>query len=90
MMDYLMLCELLSNYFDDELERDICEEIDLLIEENFACQSLFNTFNKTLELCLEMEEEEFEVPEEVHIRLFEFIRIETSKRKRHKPHHPSR
>lgn len=79
MIDFRRLCELLTDYFDEELESDICTEIDELVSEDFGCKVLFNTFNKTLELCKEMEEEEIEVPEEVHIKLYEFLKIEIRK-----------
>jgi hypothetical protein len=78
MIDFKRLCELLTDYFDEELESDICSEIDELVSEDFGCKVLFNTFNKTLQLCEEMEEE-IEVPEEVHIRLYEFLKIEIRK-----------
>lgn len=78
MIDFRRLCELLTDYFDEELESDICAEIDELVSEDFGCKVLFNTFNKTLQLCEEMEEE-IEVPEEVHIRLYEFLKIEIRK-----------
>jgi len=79
MIDFKKLCQLLTDYFDEELESDICAEIDELVSEDFGCKVLFNTFNKTLQLLREMEEEEIEVPEEVHIRLYEFLRIEIRK-----------
>ena len=78
-MDLEELFELLSDYIDKELESDICSEIDELINEDLYCNSLFNTFNKTLDLCREFESEEIEVPEEVHIKLYEYLRIEISK-----------
>ncbi len=81
MMDFERLFELLSDYFDEELESQICNEIRELISEDFCCKSLFNTFNKTLDLCREMEAEEIEVPEGVHIRLYESLRIEIRKGK---------
>jgi len=76
MIDFKKLCQLLTDYFDEELESDISAEIDELVSEDFGCKVLFNTFNKTLQLCEEMEEEEIEIPEEVHIRLYEFLKIE--------------
>lgn len=78
MIDFKRLCELLTDYFDEQLESDICAEIDELVSEDFGCKVLFNTFNKTLQLCEEMEEE-IEVPEEVHIKLYEFLKIEIRK-----------
>ncbi|MDH5661903.1 MAG: hypothetical protein OEY92_02790 [Elusimicrobiota bacterium] len=75
MIDFKKLCQLLTDYFEEELESDICTEIDELVSEDFGCKVLFNTFNKTLQLCKEIEEE-MEVPEEVHIRLYEFLKIE--------------
>ncbi len=78
MIDFNKLCQLLTDYFDEELESDICAEIDELVSEDFGCKVLFNTFNKTLQLCKEMEEE-IEVPEEVHIKLYEFLKIEIKK-----------
>jgi len=79
MMDFKKLCKLLSDYFDEELESDICAEIDELVSEDFGCKVLFNTLNRTIELCEELEEE-IEVPEEVHIRLYEFLKIEMRKK----------
>ncbi len=80
MMDFDELWELLSDYFDEELESDICEEIDELINEDYCCSVLFNTFNKTLDLLREFEEEEIEVPEDVHRELYEVLRIEIKKK----------
>jgi len=79
MIDFKKLCELLSDYFDGELESDICAEVDELVSKDFGCKVLFNTFNKTIELFEEMEAEEIEVPGEVHIRFHEFLRIEIRK-----------
>ncbi len=79
MIDFKKLCELLTDYFDEELESDICSEIDELVSEDFGCRVLFNTFNKTLQLCKEMEEEQIEVPEEIHIELYEFLKLEMEK-----------
>ena len=80
-MDFDKLFELLSDYFDEELEYEICSEIDALICEDSCCKALFNTFNRTLDLCREMEAEEIEVPGEVHITLYESLRIEIRKKK---------
>lgn len=81
MMDYKELFELLSDYFDEELESEICAEIDRLRCEDSCCDVLFNTFNKTLDLCEEFEEE-IEVPEEIHIKLYESLKIEIIKKKK--------
>ncbi len=81
MMDFKKLSELLSDYFDEELESDICAEIDELVNEDSCCRSLFNTFNKTLDLCKELEAEEIAFSEEMHIRFYEFLKIEIRKEK---------
>ena len=80
-MDFERLFELLSDYFDEELEPEICSEIDELICEDSCCKTLFNTFNRTLDLCRKMEAEEIEVPGEVHIRLYEYLRIEVRRKR---------
>jgi len=80
MIDFEKLFELLSDYFDEELEDDICAEIDELVSEDFCSKVFFNTFAKTIELCREIEAEEVEVPEEVHIQLYEFLEIEIKKK----------
>ena len=80
-MDFERLFELLSDYFDEQLESEICSEIDALICEDSCCKALFNTFNRTLDLCREMEAEEIEVPGEVHITLYESLRIEIRRKK---------
>lgn len=81
MIDFEELLRLLSDYFDEELEANICEEIDQLIHEDLWWQAFFNTFNKTMELCREMEEE-MEVPKDVHIQLFESLRIEIRRKRK--------
>ena len=80
-MDFERLFELLSDYFDEELESEICNEIDELISEDPCCKTLFNTFSRTLDLCRETEAEEIEVPEEVHITLYESLRIEIRRKR---------
>jgi len=80
MIDFKKLCELLSEYFDEELESDICAEVDELVSEDFGSRVLFNTFSKTIELCKEIEAEEIGVPEEIHIRLYEVLKIEIRKK----------
>ncbi len=79
MIDFEELFMLLSYYFDHDLEEDLIDEIDELVEADLWSQAFFNTFCKTMELCHELEEEELEVPEEVHYRLFESIRLEIIK-----------
>jgi len=79
MMDFKRLCELLSDYFDEELESDICAGIEELVSEDPFCEVLFNTFNRTIKLCEEWEQEKIEVPEEVHIRLHRFLKLEIRK-----------
>ena len=81
MIDFDELFDLLSDYIDQQLESDLCSEIEELMQEDFCCMNLFNTFNKTLELCHEMLEEEIEVPEETHIKLYETLRIEIRRSK---------
>ena len=73
------MCELLSDYFDEELEPDICSEIDELVEIDSYCEALFNTFSKTLDLVRETEKEMFEVPKKAHIKLYKTLRIEIRK-----------
>lgn len=78
-----MNCEdiylLLSDYFDEELDSEICDGIEEHISTCRYCESLFDTFSKTLDLCKEIEL--LEVPQEVHIRISRSIRIEIKKRK---------
>lgn len=81
MIDLEKLCELLSEYFDEELAPDVCAEIDELICEDSCCEVLFNTFHRTIQLCREFEAEEIEVPEEVHIRLCQSLKIEIKKKR---------
>ena len=83
MMDYHKLFLLMSDYFDHELERDIFDEMEEMIHDDLCCQSFFNTFCKTLDLCDQIEAEEIEVPQYVHIQLYRIIQIEI-KKKSHK------
>ncbi len=80
MIDFKKLCQLLSDYVDGELESDICAEVDELVSEDFVCKVLFDTFSKTIELIKEIEAEEIEIPEDVHISLLEVLRIEIEKK----------
>lgn len=77
MIDFEKLISLLSEYIDEELERDICDEIDELMNEDICCRYMFNTLEKTVDLCHEIEI--FDVPEEVHIELYRVIKIEIDK-----------
>jgi hypothetical protein len=84
MIDLEELFWLLSDYLDEELESDLCAEINQLINDDLDCLAFFNTFNKTLELCRELEEleeEEIEVPQEIHIKLYESLKIEFRKKR---------
>ncbi|MFH1784017.1 MAG: hypothetical protein ABH868_03875 [bacterium] len=76
MMDFKNFCQFLSDYMENELEADICRDMEELMGEDFCCRCMLKTFNKTLELCREMEQEMIEVPEHVHIRLYEVLHIE--------------
>lgn len=79
-MDLEKLLELLSDYFDEELEPEICAEIHKTANQDSCCRTLFNTFGKTLELLNELNEEEIEVPETTHVALYEYLRIEIKKK----------
>ena len=81
MIDFDELFDLLSDYFDHDLESELCAEIDQMLNEDLWLQSFFHTFNKTLELCHELECEEIEVPRETHIRLYEVLYIEMTHKK---------
>jgi hypothetical protein len=80
-MEYKDFCDFLSAYLDRELDADICAEIDQMLEEDCYCQSLFDTFDKTIWLCQQIEQEMIDVPEEVHIRLIQVIRTEVRKKR---------
>lgn len=80
MMDFKDFCEFLSDYFDHELESDMCAEIDELVCDDCFCKAMFDTFDKTLDLCRQIEEEMMEVPEDVHIHLCEILKIEIRKK----------
>ena len=75
-MEIRNLCDLLSDYFDEELEPGICAEIEQVICEDCCCRILFNTFDKTLRLCRELCCEELDVPENIHTHLYEYLEIE--------------
>ena len=64
---------LISEYIDSELEQDICYQIEEFICRDCDCKTLFDTFCETVHLCNEMEEEE--VPEDVHVRLYQLLEI---------------
>lgn len=72
-MDFRELCNLLSDYFDHDLDSEICSEIEEFICADNECRTLFNTFQETIHLSQEIEE--IEVPQEVHIKLYRSLRI---------------
>ncbi len=73
-MDCEELFFILSDYFDQELEMELYDEMEEHIKTCCYCEFLFDTFSKTLELCSEMEQ--LEVSPEVHLRIIQLIRIE--------------
>ncbi|OIO73289.1 MAG: hypothetical protein AUJ85_08480 [Elusimicrobia bacterium CG1_02_37_114] len=79
MIDFDRLMSLLSGYIDEDLDRNICDEINELIEEDVCCRYMFNTLEKTIDLCHDIEM--LDVPEEVHIELYRIIKIEISKKR---------
>ena len=74
MIDFEQFWQMLSDYIDEELEKDIYEEFDDMICEVAECEHLFNTLQKTLHICHEMEM--VEVPEEVHVELHRVLQVE--------------
>lgn len=78
-MDIERFYTLLSEYFDEELEAGLCRDIEELISSDSCCEAVFNTFSRTLELCEEIQIEETDVPEEVHISLYKSLRIEVKR-----------
>ena len=75
-MEFTSFCNLLSDYFDNELDPGICAEIEQVICEDCCCQTLFNTFDKTLKLCKELCCEELDVPEKIQTSLYEYLEIQ--------------
>ena len=73
-MDIRELFQLISDYLDRELEPDISSEIEEFICLDQECRTLVNTFRETINLCYEIED--LEVPEQVHIKLYQFLQIE--------------
>lgn len=67
--------KLVSDFIDQELDFELLDEFERDMEDEF-CRCFFNTFQKTVELCHELEMEE--VPEELHISLMDAIQ-ETTK-----------
>ena len=82
MIDFDRLWQLLSDYLDEELELDLCSEIDQLIKEDLMCHAFFNTFNKTIELCRKLESEEIDIPQTIHLQLYHSLKIEIRKKRR--------
>lgn len=66
-MNFDELLYIISDYFDRELESEICSEIEEFICIDAECRTLFNTFQETINLCHEIEE--LEVPRDVHVKL---------------------
>ncbi len=69
--------DLLCDYLDEELEDEICTEIEEHFEECPYCTPFFNTYQQTITLC--QSTEIVEVPGKVHIRLWRALRKEIKK-----------
>lgn len=69
--------ELLSDYLDEELEFDLCSEMDEHIEECEHCISFVHTYQRTVTLCQSIEI--VEVPGEVHLKFWRTLRKEIRK-----------
>jgi len=78
-MDFEEFCNLLSEYFDEELGPRSCRDMEEMIASDSCCRTVFNTFNKTLKLCRQLQAEEMEVPEEIRVNLYRYLRIEISR-----------
>ena len=82
MINELNFWEFLSEYFDEEFDWDIHSQIDRFLLDDPDIRAFFNNFNKTIELYEQMKLQEFNVPEVIHIRLFQTLRVESKKKKR--------
>lgn len=65
---------MLSGYVDGELDPKICDVIKKHLEGCTNCRVVFDSFTKTITIYRQLPEED--VPEEIHIRLTEYLRKE--------------
>ncbi|MDV2502565.1 MAG: anti-sigma factor [bacterium] len=65
---------MLSGYVDGELDPKICDVIKKHLEGCTNCRVVFDSFTKTVTIYRQLPEED--VPEEIHIRLTEYLRKE--------------
>jgi len=71
-MDIDKFCRLLSDFMDGELENGICDEMKVRMQDDSCCESLYNTFSRTLDMCHEIQP--VELPEDIHSELCGFLR----------------
>jgi hypothetical protein len=68
------LSQLLSDFFEEDLDPVIAREINELICKDCHCRTLFNTFVKTIYLCREIKE--IDIPISTRLKLFQSLGIE--------------
>jgi anti-sigma factor RsiW len=70
----LELFEKLSEYLDDELDEQICQQIEAHASNCVACKACLETLRQTIALCRAMKQNEKPVPENFSDRWKECIR----------------
>ena len=65
---------MLSGYVDGELDPSVCDVIKKHMKGCVNCRVVFDSFTKTITIYRQLPERD--VPEEVHIRLTEYLRSE--------------
>jgi hypothetical protein len=88
MIDEIKFWKLLSAYFDERFDWTIHSEVDRFLLDDPEVRAFFNTLNKTIELYQKIEVEELNVPEQIHIQLYQVLKKEHSKPKRKRAKKP--
>ncbi len=65
---------MLSGYVDGDLDPKVCDIIKKHLEGCTNCRVVFDSFTKTITIYRQLPEED--VPEEIHIRLTEYLKRE--------------
>ena len=78
--DEMKFWKLISEYFDSDKDFDINAEIERFIYDDPDVRAFFNNFDKTLQLCNQIEADQLNVPDAIHVQLIQSLRVENTKK----------
>jgi len=88
MIDEKKFWKLLSEYFDDDFDFFTHSEVERFILDDPDIRAFFHTLSKTVELTQQIEPVEINVPEQIHIQLYQVLRQESASPKKKRAKKP--